>query len=134
MKSAADALGQVGFKVPDRQMDAILDEVLGYDVVKRPAKLQLPGRKAALLYATMAQLLALNVVLAIMTGWAQMYIKFLPIFVWDVPANVIGVSCAQAAHGPSNARVGRRLSPYDLRSPAACGAPHLSRSRAGRSR
>ena len=79
-----------------------------------------------------SSVLALNVVLAIMTGWAQMYIKFLPIFVWDVPANVIGVSCAQAAHGPSNARAAG----YPLMTCAhpRRGAPHLSRSRAGRSR
>jgi len=36
--------------------------------------------------------IALNVFLALGTGWDQMYVKFLPIFVWDTPANVIGVS------------------------------------------
>jgi len=39
-----------------------------------------------------AALMATNVGLALLTGWDQMYVKFLPIFVWDVPANVIGVS------------------------------------------
>jgi len=34
----------------------------------------------------------MNVFLALATGWDQMYVKFLPIFVWDVPANVMGVS------------------------------------------
>jgi len=37
-------------------------------------------------------MLALNVMLALATGYDQAYVKFLPIFVWDVPANVIGVS------------------------------------------
>ena len=36
--------------------------------------------------------LVLNVLLALGTGWDQMYVQFLPIFVWDTPANVIGVS------------------------------------------
>lgn len=39
-----------------------------------------------------AFMIALQVVLAVATGWDQMYVKFLPIFVWDVPANVIGIS------------------------------------------
>ena len=39
-----------------------------------------------------ATILGLNVVLALATGYDQAYVKFLPIFVWDVPANVIGVS------------------------------------------
>jgi len=36
--------------------------------------------------------LAMNVLLALLTGWDQMYVKFLPIVVWDTPANVIGVN------------------------------------------
>jgi len=39
-----------------------------------------------------ATILGLNVLLALATGYDQAYVKFLPIFVWDVPANVIGVS------------------------------------------
>jgi len=39
-----------------------------------------------------AAMLMMNVFLALATGYDQAYVKFLPIFVWDVPANVIGVS------------------------------------------
>lgn len=36
--------------------------------------------------------MAINVVLALLTGYDQMYVRFLPIFVFDTPANVIGIS------------------------------------------
>ena len=62
MITAADGLGEIGFKVPDRNIDAQLGQVLGYDLVKRPARLQLPAKKAALLHDAMTCLLGLAVV------------------------------------------------------------------------
>jgi len=34
----------------------------------------------------------MNVILAAWTGYEQIFMKFLPLFIWDTPANVISVS------------------------------------------
>lgn len=43
-------------------------------------------------YFVASAFLGINVFMAINTGWDMTYVRFLPIFVWDTPANVIGVS------------------------------------------
>lgn len=49
MESAADGLEAAGFVVPDRRSDAEVDKIVGYVADRAPARLRLPGHKAALL-------------------------------------------------------------------------------------
>jgi len=44
--AAADQLQTQGFKVFDRQYDPELEKIAGYTVVRHPARLELPGKRA----------------------------------------------------------------------------------------
>ena len=46
--AAADQIQDQGFKVDDRQYDPRLEKIVGYTVVKHPARLELPGKRAFL--------------------------------------------------------------------------------------
>jgi len=51
--AAADQLQTQGFKVFDRQYDPELEKIVGYTVVRHPARLELPGKRAFLLRASL---------------------------------------------------------------------------------
>ena len=51
--AAADQLQDQGFKITDRQYDPELENIVGYTAVRHPARLELPGKRASLLGATL---------------------------------------------------------------------------------
>jgi hypothetical protein len=53
MHAAADFLEQEGFNVSDRQLDPELEKIVGYTVVRKPARLELPLKRAFLLRAAL---------------------------------------------------------------------------------
>jgi hypothetical protein len=62
MNTIADGMVDVGFVVTDRRGDADVDKVIGYVPERDPARIVLPGRKAALLYNAMDALVSLHTV------------------------------------------------------------------------
>ena len=53
MVELAEALEKVGFTVPTRKTDRMLDKIIGYEPVRSPAALRIPPAKACKLHAAM---------------------------------------------------------------------------------
>ena len=56
MHTCADALEELGFEVSDRQENAKLDKIVGYETCRSPARLLIPKGKMWLLYAALRHL------------------------------------------------------------------------------
>lgn len=74
MHRAADDLVELGFKVTDRREDNEVDKIVGYEIQRNPARLRLPGPKAAALYEAMLFLerrswVSLDVVSSVLGVW-----------------------------------------------------------------
>ena len=53
MNQCADDLETLGFRVPDRQDDSVLEKVVGYEIQRRPAAFRVPALKAVHLRAAL---------------------------------------------------------------------------------